>query len=130
MPEPSGLCREGRAYIWRSFIAMHHRKQPSLDQALGHMPPAGSPVTFTPNIAFRNPPLETMKEFRSFEHQLPPLLAGSHNKCCVPLHHGPVSVIWLCFLVGKKIQVLFDKTVDASNSKNVLQFTSEKMLFF
>lgn len=41
MPEPSGLCREGRAYIWRSFIAMHHRKQPSLDQALGHMPPAG-----------------------------------------------------------------------------------------
>ena len=71
-----------------------------------------------------------MKEFRSFEHQLPPLLAGSHNKCCIPLHHGPVSVIWLCFLVGKKIQVLFDKTVDASNSKNVLQFTSEKMLFF
>ena len=76
-----------------------------------------NPVTFTPNFAFRNPPLKTMKEFRSFEHELPLLLAGPHNKCCIPLHHSPVSVIWLCFLVGKKNQVLFNKTADASNSK-------------
>ena len=41
VPGPPGPCREGRAYIWHPFTAMHHRKQPSLDWALGHMPPAG-----------------------------------------------------------------------------------------
>ena len=50
------------------------------------------PTTLKPNVAFKNPSLKAIREFRSFEHELPILLAWPCNKCCTFLHYNPVSV--------------------------------------
>ena len=71
-----------------------------------------------------------MKEFKSFEHELPLLLAGPHNKCCIPLHHSPVSVIWLCFWLVRRPKFYSIKQWMPVIQRNLLQFTSEKMPFF
>lgn len=52
-------------------------------------------ATFTPNVAFKNPSLKVMREFRSLEHELPVLFAW----CPVINALCSFTVTW-CQLIG------------------------------
>ena len=60
----------------------------------------------------KNPCLKAIREFRSFEHELPVLFAWHPaKKHCTFLHHNLMSVDWLCCTSDKPTQVWFSKII-------------------
>ena len=78
------------------------------------MHPAAPP---SPGVAFKKASLKAIREFGSFEHELPILLPWCHaNKSLTFLHHKLVSVNWLCCAVGEWTQVPLGNNTDKESN--------------
>ena len=55
------------------------------------------PVTLSSHTVFKNPTLKAIREFRSFEHEMPILPVWPSNKHAF-LYDNPVLAAWLCFM--------------------------------
>ena len=75
-----------------------------------------APCDPVPHLAFKHPSLKAIREFASFEYELPILLAWPHNgypSVSYPLlHHNLVSTDWLCCVMGEWNQVWFGYSIN------------------
>ena len=90
-----------------------------------------SPSTLIPNVVLKRHFLKVIREFGSFEHELPFFL-GWHpaNKRCTFLYNL-VSVDWLCCAAGEQTQVRFGNIsilVPLKQNKNLKTFSKPKAL--
>ena len=96
---------------WLRFLKHHPVTSPSTNQKNVHEL-ITHPVTLTPNVAFKSPFLKIIKEFGSFEHEFPILLA------CRPTINSVLSFTTTQLSVdshsGEWTQVCFGNTLGPS----------------
>ena len=92
-----------------------------------------SPSTLIPNVVLKRHFLKVIREFGSFEHELPFFLAWHPaNKRCTFLYNL-VSVDWLCCAAGEQTQVRFGNIsilVPLKQNKNLKTFSKPKAVLW
>ena len=89
-----------------------------------------APYNPHPNVAFKSPSSKARREYGSFKHELPILLAWYPvmNAVCAFLPHNPASVVgWLFCSAGKQTQVL-SRTSPEQRRVHILCCLKEKIV--